>query len=118
MPPIEFSGFEDVIIIPFRKNKTALEPSALAFIESTLIPYMKEDERSILDITTYAPPTSIDQKSARKQALDRAISIRNHLLENGLEQKRISMHTLSSDDNTPRNVSADRAEIIVIPSNE
>ncbi len=104
------NGFElEYISLPFSPGTTALDEDVTGSLNQDIIPLLKNNPQWRLQIQAFAGKTDDSLKNARRTSLSRALSIRSHLLDQGIEARRMDVRALGMQ--TDRNP-VDRVDFV------
>lgn len=93
MPP-EGKHELEFISLSFSAGNTDLDPETRTIIANKVAPLLKSNPLWRLQIQAFASEAGRDVESARRTSLSRALAIRGHLLEQGVEARRMDVRAL------------------------
>lgn len=99
----------------FAPGITALsEPQNLTLIDQ-ILPALRANPTSRVQIQAFATPADTSQSSDRRIALSRALAIRDALLEDGVESRRIDVRAIGQN---PNGMTMDQVDLILSGINQ
>jgi len=99
----------EYISLPFAPGIAKLDEKITESLNQKVIPLLKDNPRWRLQIQAFAGKTENGLKNARRTSLSRALSIRSHLLDQGIEARRMDVRALGMQ--TDRNP-VDRVDFV------
>ena len=93
---------EDFISLPFPAGASDLDNETTGIINRDIVSRLKNNPSWRLQVQSFAEDSGRELKSARRQSLSRALSVRSYLLDQGIESRRIDVRALGMEtDRTP-----------------
>ncbi|MFP4313196.1 MAG: OmpA family protein [Alphaproteobacteria bacterium] len=100
---------EEAISLTFEIGSAELREPQMKMLESAIVkPFLRNTDLK-LEIRSYAS-TNIEEKNARRTSLSRALKIRNHLEDQGIDRDRVTIRALG--DQTDK-LPTDRADLLI-----
>lgn len=93
-PPEEGSHELEYVSLQFTPGATDVNSETLRSLDGKIIPLLKQNPAWRLQIQAFASKTGSDVENARRTSLSRALAIRSHLLDKGIESKRMDVRAL------------------------
>lgn len=99
------------ITLPFPPGGDALTPEAARLLDRVAARLLDRPADRV-ELRAFAPPTEQGEGAARRLSLARALAVRSYLLDRGVEQQRLIVYALGSQDggNAP-----DRVDLSLAP---
>lgn len=113
-PPKEDGEEEEYITLPFAPGLSEADSKVTAALDDKIVPLLKKNPDWRLQIQAFAGKADNGLKNARRMSLSRALSIRSHLLEQGIEARRMDVRALGMQ--TDRNP-VDRVDFVFFNPN-
>ena len=98
----------DTISIKFNSGQTDADKAMLDQLAVGVLQRLRNDHGLRLQMQAYAMADGQAIKNARRGSLSRALSLRNYLIEQGIESSRIDVRALGST------IVADRVDLVLI----
>ena len=102
-----------LISMEYKPTISDIQADQKTIVDTNVLPKLKAEASSRLQILSYASASKDGQSSARRISLARGLSLRGYLLEKGVEPGRIDIRALG--DNTEEKP-LDRIDLLVIKS--
>lgn len=84
------------ISLAFDEGESTLKAAMLSTMNSEILPALRKSRSSRVQIMAYAKPVDNSFNSARRLSLARALAVREFLLQNGIEARRIDVRGMGT----------------------
>lgn len=102
---------ETLISFPLKPEMVKFDDSTLSFLREYVMPQLHAERNKKIEIRAYATEVYGEEHSKVRISLARALEIRQFLITNGIESKRIKLNTLGDQNSTID--SDDRIDLIL-----
>jgi outer membrane protein OmpA-like peptidoglycan-associated protein len=113
-PSVDQQGESAYISVPFMPGDESATPEILGKIDAEVLPILAKNPNWRIQIQAFSSPDNEVRSSARRMALSRALSVREYLIQKGIEAPRLDVRALGME--TDRNP-LDRIDFVFFDPN-
>jgi len=96
-PPEDEKHELEYISLPFSPGLVELDGTVTAALDGDVLPLLKNNPNWRLQIQAFASKSGSELENARRTSLSRALSIRSHLLSQGIEARRMDVRAMGME---------------------
>lgn len=97
LPPQDGRHESAFLSVPFMPGDDKASPEIIARLEAEVLPLLRQNPQWRIQIQAFSSPDNDVRSSARRTALSRALSVREYLMEKGIEAPRMDVRALGME---------------------